>query len=119
MTPARKTRTTLALAVLSLCLLPAASNNLDKPSPSPSPNATVPGRYQLTPAVIDTEPTIFRLDTATGQTWQLIGVPATIAGHDGHVNGWQPGPENPWTAAAALREPNKTASTAPHTTASH
>ena len=61
-------------------------------------------------AVIDTEPTIFRIDTATGRTWQLIGVPAVIQGTRGHVNGWQPVSENPWRTAEAMTQPSKTAS---------
>lgn len=101
----------LAIIALSATWLSPAQNPgdlLDQPSPSPA--ATVPGRYQLQTAVIDTEPTIFRIDTATGRTWQLIGVPAVIQGTRGHVNGWQPVSENPWRTAEAMTQPSKTAS---------
>lgn len=100
----------LALAAIALLGIALIAIGASIPEDAPSPAATVPGRYQLQTAVIDTEPTIFRIDTATGRTWQLIGVPAVIQGTRGHVNGWQPVSENPWRTAEAMTQPSKTAS---------
>lgn len=68
--------------------------------PPPQPQATVPGRFQLFSAVVTESdatgatPTVFRIDTATGQVWMLerctydltqYGGPAKVL-----IEGWSP-----------------------------
>jgi hypothetical protein len=74
----------------------------------PLPQGDKVGRYQLFLGVRNvnrgvSEPVTFRIDTASGQTWQFATV--GIKGSNGLVFGWIPITEQPFHTASHLAKP--------------
>lgn len=80
--------------ITCLCLTAAAFLFAADNTP-PSPEGIAVNRYQLASGVVPTfsdrqapQPTMFRIDSATGRVWNLVAVPMLVQGQAQPVMTW-------------------------------